>query len=146
MAKSYYSTVFKQSADQVWGVLRDFGNYTVWVEDVDEAYVEDGRSGGAVGAVRFVRMGDTRIRQKLRAHSDLQRSYTYELCEPYRLPVRNGEATIRVTPVTDSGQSFIEWWVTFDCAWDERDHWTEFFATSFAGWLTSLRKHMDRVT
>jgi hypothetical protein len=144
MAKSYYSTVFEQSADQVWSVLRDFGNYTVWVDGVDEAYVEEGKPGDAVGAVRFVRIGDTRIRQRLRAHSDVERCYTYELCQPYRVPVRNGLATIRVTPVTDTGQSFIEWWVTFDCAEAECDHWTEFFVTSFAGWLASLRRHMDR--
>ena len=27
MAKSYYSTVFDQSADAVWNVIRDFNNY-----------------------------------------------------------------------------------------------------------------------
>jgi Polyketide cyclase / dehydrase and lipid transport len=144
MAKSYYSTVFNQSADIVWSVLRDFGNYTVWAEGVDEAYVEGGKSGDAVGAVRFVRVGETRIRQKLRAHSDVERCYTYELCEPYRFPVRNGLATIRVTPVTDTGQSFIEWWVIFDCAEHEYDHWVEFFATSFARWLASLRRQLDK--
>ena len=33
MAKAYYSATFAQSAAQVWAVVRDFGNYTVWVEE-----------------------------------------------------------------------------------------------------------------
>jgi hypothetical protein len=144
MAKSYYSTVFEQSADRIWSVLRDFGNYTVWVDGVDEAYIEEGKSGDAVGAIRFIRMGDARSRQKLRAHSDIERCYTYELCEPHRFPIRNALATIRVSPITDTSRSFVEWWLTFDCVEHEYDHWTAFFATSFAGWLESLRGHLDK--
>ena len=29
MASSYYSTIFDQSADEVWNVIRDFNNYPV---------------------------------------------------------------------------------------------------------------------
>lgn len=32
MTKVYYSTVFEQTADQVWAVIRDFNSYPVWVE------------------------------------------------------------------------------------------------------------------
>ena len=39
MAESYFSTVFEQTADQVWLVNRDFGNYSVWVDGVDESYI-----------------------------------------------------------------------------------------------------------
>jgi hypothetical protein len=45
MAKSYYSTVFAQTADQIWAVIRDFSNYTVWVEGVSETFIEEGKSG-----------------------------------------------------------------------------------------------------
>src|SRR5579871_3969474 len=64
MTKAYYSTVFDQSADQVWSVVRDFGDYGIWVQGVDESGVEDGKSGDAVGAIRYVRMGETQIRQR----------------------------------------------------------------------------------
>ena len=37
MAKSYYSTVFDQSADAVWNVIRDFNNYPVWVDGAGRA-------------------------------------------------------------------------------------------------------------
>jgi hypothetical protein len=142
VAKSYYSTVFDHSADAVWAVIRDFGAYTVWVDGVDEAYIEQGKAGDAVGAIRFVRMGDTRIRQRMLAHSDRDRFYTYEFCEPYRFPVRNFVATIRITPIIDGNRAFAGWWTTFDCAAEEYDHWTEFFASSFAKWLGSLRSRV----
>ena len=29
MTKAYYSTIFEQSADAVWSVIRDFNNYPV---------------------------------------------------------------------------------------------------------------------
>jgi hypothetical protein len=30
MARSYYSTIFEQSADEIWNVIRDFNSYPVW--------------------------------------------------------------------------------------------------------------------
>lgn len=139
MARAYYSTVFPQSADRVWAALRDFGNYRLWVDEVDESEVEDGRSGQEVGAVRRVRIGDTLIRQVLLAHSDIERSYSYAFCGTPRFPVRDYVATIRVNPVTEGGTAFVEWWALFDCAAEEREHWTRFFAEGFATWLGSLR-------
>jgi len=104
MAKSYHSTVFAQPADEIWAMLRDFGNYTVWVDGVDESRIEEGKSGDAVGAIRNVRMGETRVRQRLLAHSDVERFYTYAACEPFRFPVRDFTATIRVTPIVDGNR------------------------------------------
>ncbi len=142
MTKAYYSTVFDQSADQVWSVVRDFGDYGIWVQGVDESGVEDGKSGDAVGAIRYVRMGETQIRQRLLAHSDRERCYTYEFCPPARFPVHDYVATIRVSPVVDGGRAYVEWWATFDCAVEERAHWSKTFANSFAGWLGSLRARL----
>lgn len=144
MARAYYSTVFEQSADKVWTVIRDFNNYTVWVEGVAESNIENGKSGDVVGAIRNVRIGDTSIRQRLLAHSDLNRSQTYEFCDSIPYPVRNYEATLRVTPIIDGNRAFLEWWATFDCETSEYNYWTTFFASSFAKWLESLRTHLAR--
>ena len=143
MARAYYSTVFEHSAERVWSLLRDFGNYRIWVDEVDESGIEDGRPGDAVGAVRFVRMGETHIRQRLLAHSDLERCYSYAFVGVPRFPVRDFLATIRVTPVIDGGRSFVEWRAEFDCVAEEHEHWTGFFARSFAGWLGSLRRRLE---
>jgi hypothetical protein len=102
MARAYHSTVFDASADRVWSLVRDFGNYRLWVDGVDESGIEEGRAGDAVGAVRFVRIGETRIRQRLLAHSDLEHCYSYEFAGTPRFPLRGFLATIRVTPVVDA--------------------------------------------
>ena len=79
--KVSYSTVFEQTADQVWAVIRDFNSYPAWVASVTESHMEDGKSGDAVGAIRSFEEYGARIRQRLLAHSDLERSYIYESCE-----------------------------------------------------------------
>lgn len=142
MARSYYSTVFEQTADQAWAVIRDFGNYTVWVEEVSEVSIEEGKSGDAVGAIRRVRIDDTTICQKLLAHSDRDRFQTYAFCDPLPSQVRNYEATLRITPIIDGNRAFVEWWATFDCEASAYDHWTAYYTTSFAKWLGSLRNHL----
>lgn len=140
MAKSYYSTVFDQPVDSVWDLVRDFGSYRIWVPDA-EVFIEDGKSGDTVGAVRNVRMGELTVRQQLVAHSDVERSLSYTVLEPLRFPsVRNFLATIHLTPVVDGDRTFVEWWVVFDCPEQEYAHWTTQFAKLFAGWLTSLRE------
>jgi hypothetical protein len=54
VAKSYYSTVFDQSADSLWGVVRDFNAYPIWVDGAAESQIEGGNPGTTVGAVRSV--------------------------------------------------------------------------------------------
>ena len=71
--KISYSTVFEQTADQVWAVIRDFNSYPVWVASVTESHIEDGKAGDAVCAIRSFEEYGARIRQRLLAHSDLDR-------------------------------------------------------------------------
>ncbi len=106
--------------------------------------IEDGKASDQTGAVRRVIVGESVIRQKLLAHSDVDRSYTYSLCDPPPFPVRNYVATIRVTPIVETNKAFVEWWATFDCAADEYDRWTKFFENDgFAKWLAALRRFMQ---
>ncbi|HEX6444380.1 MAG TPA: SRPBCC family protein [Streptosporangiales bacterium] len=142
MAKTYYSTVFDTSADRVWSAIRAFDHYA-WAGTGTDARMEDGRPGDAVGGVRRVETGNGTIRQRLLAHSDVERSYSYEFCPPIPYPVSHYRATIRVTPVIDGDRAFVEWWATFDCAEGERNHWVGHFAhEGFARWLGGLRRHL----
>ncbi|GHO41851.1 SRPBCC family protein [Ktedonospora formicarum] len=144
MAKSYYSTVFEQTADHVWATIRDFGRYE-WASGVSKAYIENEKAGDAVGAIRNFRVGNLRERQRLLAHSDLDRSYTFEFCDQGSIQVSNYQATLRVTPIIDGNQAFVEWWATFDCEPTEVDHWTSYFANEgFPKWLGSLRAQLER--
>lgn len=144
MARSYYSMVLDHGAAEVWAVIRPFDHYA-WAGVLVETVIEDGKRGDQIGAVRRVAAGDKVTRQILLSHSDLDQSYTYALCDPAPFPVRNYTATIRVAPVSETNQAFVEWWATFDCAADEYDHWTKHFEQNgFALWLSALRDFMQR--
>ena len=142
MAKAYYSTVFEQSAQDIWEIIRDFNNYPVWVDGAGESRIEDGKSGDAVGGIRSVLYQGQRIRQRLLAQSDAERSQTYEFCEAPTLPVTGFRATLRVTPVVDGNRAFVEWWATFDCEALRLGEFTETLRIRFGNWLESLRRSM----
>ena len=142
MAQAYYSTMFTQSADDVWSVIRDFNNYPVWVDGAGESEIEGGRSGDAVGAIRNVLYQGRRIRQKLLALSDVERAQTYAFDGEAPMPVCDYRATLRVVPVIDGSRAFVEWSATFDCADSEHARWHAHFMASFRMWLEALREHL----
>jgi hypothetical protein len=142
MARSYYSIVLDHTADEVWAVIRPFDHYA-WAGVESRTVIEEGKAGDQVGAIRRVDLGDRVIRQRLLAHSDLDRSYTYALCDPPPYPVRDYTATIRIVPVVASGQAFVEWWASFDCAAEGLERWTRHFRDEgFARWLAALSRFL----
>ena len=143
MAKAYYSTVFEQPARDIWKIIRDFNNYPVWVAGAGESRIEGGKTGETVGAVRNVLYQGQRIRQRLLAQSDVERSQTYEFCDAPTLPITGFRATLRVTPVVDGDRAFVEWWATFDCEAPRLGEFTETLQVRFATWLQSLRESME---
>jgi hypothetical protein len=95
-----YSTIFEQPAAHVWSIIRDFGHYS-WAGVTGETGIEGSKSGDQVGCVRAVQLNDRLIRQRLLTLSDHEWWFSYELCEPAHLPLRDYIATLRVTPITD---------------------------------------------
>ena len=143
MTRAYYSTIFQQAAPEIWKIIRDFNNYPVWVGGAGESRIEDGKPGEAVGAVRDVLYEGRRIRQRLLALSDVERTQTYEFCGPPSLPMADFQATLRVTPVVDGGRAFVEWWAIFDCEPESREDIATTLSGWFAKWLESLRAHLE---
>ena len=97
MALSYASTVIDAPADAVWAKIRDFNGMPDWYPEViATSEIEDGKAGDQVGAIRSFTLGDgTHLREKLLAHSDEKRSYTYDF-QKTPFDVDNYNATIRV--------------------------------------------------
>src|SRR3954471_12507794 len=143
MARSYYSVVIEHPVERVWAVIRSFEQYA-WAGVVAQTVIEDGKAGDQVGAIRRITSGDRALRQQLLALSDVERSVTYALCEPSPYPVRGYLATLRLTPVVATRQTFAEWWATFDCELAELDRWTRYFERDgFAVWLAALGRAMS---
>ena len=73
----------------------------VWVDGAGESQIEESKNGQTIGAVRNILYDGRRIRQRLLAQSDLDRSQTYAFCGPPPAPLRDYQATLRVTPIVD---------------------------------------------
>lgn len=139
MAKAYYSTVFDNTVEEVWSKICDF-NDDRWSGEVTESSSENGKSGSTIGTIRFHKFGDKTARSDLRAYSATEHFFTYGFVGTPPSPVEDYQATLRVTPVVDGNQAFVEWWATFDCVASEREYWATFFAGSYSKWLSSLKQ------
>jgi hypothetical protein len=140
MAKSYYSTTYAQTADQVWSVIRDF-NGQQWAEGVGESHIKNRKENNAVGAVREIRYYDRPSRQRLTAHSDNDRCYTYESVEPLDT-LRFYRQTLRVAPIVDTNTAFVEWWADFEAPPAQEERWRKYLSGEFAKSLEKLRTYL----
>ena len=116
MIKVYVSSVIDVPADQVWAEIRDFNGLPKWTPFVAESRIEGGLAPDTVGCVRSFRLRDGgAIREQLLTLSDYDFQVSYSILES-PLGVDNYVATLKLTPVTDGGRTFAEWWAEFDCA------------------------------
>ncbi|GAB2664407.1 SRPBCC family protein [Saccharopolyspora gloriosae] len=137
MARSYASAVVPATADAVWELVRDFNGLPRWHPAIKTSEVEGGASPAEVGAVRRLTLADGGVvRERLVALDDAARAYTYDITEgPF--PVRSYRSTIRVLPITATGQAFVEWYSDYDADAGDEPNLDEVFATGVFG--TGLR-------
>lgn len=138
MMKVFYNSVFEHPADRVWAVIRDFNSYPVWVASVTESHIEGGKAGDAVGTIRSFEEYGVRIRQRLLAHSDLDRSYVYESCGTLGA-ITYYQGMARVMPIVDGDHALLEWSVTFDCPVEEQTNCVKGLEEAMPQWFKSLR-------
>ena len=136
----------------MWDTVRDFNSYPVWVDGVTESHIEEGLPGTTVGAVRDFVIGGAHIRQRLVAHSDVDRAFTFESGRLDGAGRRGGahsrflhayEGTLALRTVDDGDRCFAEWSTLYECPEDDEVFWTESWGAAVPSWLGSLRKHLD---
>lgn len=116
MAKVYVSAVLDASIDQAWGVLRDFNGLPDYHPFFATSYIEGGKPADQVGCVRNFKDHDGGvIREELLSLSDRDYLCCYRILEA-GLPVTDYVAQMRLYPVTQSNQTFGEWWAEFSVA------------------------------
>lgn len=114
MIKVYTSTVIEGPADAVWSRIRDFNGLPNWTPFVAESRIEGGQPADRIGCVRNFRLKDGGlIREQLLTLSDYDFQCTYSILES-PMGVSNYVATLKLTPVTDGGRTFAEWWAEFE--------------------------------
>jgi hypothetical protein len=150
MNKAYFSSTLNQSVDDVWALIRDFNNYPRYIDGVTESSIEDDRAGDEVGAIRRFCYGGTWLRQRLTAHSDAERSFSYAGMDPFPFPGATGavavpspvayEGTLRITPIVDGDKTFVEWFVNFDGPAQDASQWHQLLMPLIRDWVDSLRR------
>jgi hypothetical protein len=140
MNRAYYSTTFAQSANKVWSVIGDFNGFQ-WADGVGKSLIENQKRNNDVGAVRDFQYRGRSIRQRLLAHSNQDRSYSYESVEAMDT-LKSYRQTLRVAPIVDTNTAFLEWSTEFDAPEQESELWEQIFREECAKSLEKLRTYL----
>jgi hypothetical protein len=145
MAKVYVSNVVAAPVGAVWAVVRNFNGLADWTGFVVESRIEQNFPADRVGCVRNFRLKDGgRIRERLLALSDYEMSCVYSILES-PMGVENYVATLRLIPVTDGDQTFVEWSAEFEAAPDREDKLVEDIGRDvFGSALAALKARFAR--
>jgi polyketide cyclase/dehydrase/lipid transport protein len=113
--KIYTSSVVEAPADRLWAAIRDFNGLPKWHPLIRDSRIEGNLPADRVGCIRNFNLKDGgNIREQLVTLSDYDYSCTYTILES-PMGVSNYVATLKLTPITDGGRSFVEWSAEFDC-------------------------------
>lgn len=111
MSEVKVSDEIQASADAVWELVRDFGGIMKWSAGGIEGVEVEGEG---VGAVRTLRLpGGASLQERLEAHDDAARSFSYSFVGKLLLPAENYYATLTVVPV-GADKCRVDWGSTFE--------------------------------
>lgn len=134
----FRSMIIDDRIDRVWSAVRAFDGVAGWNPGVDRADLENGAP-TAIGTIRALHIPDGSVfRETLLAHSDVERSYTYDILDS-PLPVTGYVSTHRFLPITYTGQTLGIWESHFDCAPEDRAEMEKIVGdTIYIGGMTGL--------
>ncbi len=149
MAKAYASAIIDAPIQAVWSVMRNFNGLPLWHPAIKDSTIDGGLDADVVGCVRAFHLQDgALVRERLLALDDQHHCFTYNF-EPDApaFPIENYIATVRLYPVTNGDQTFIEWEATFDEAPEDKGKYVDIVANGvFAGGLTALAAYIKANT
>jgi hypothetical protein len=141
MPRPYASGVVAAPADKVWAQVRAYDDLPAFLPAIGHSEIVEGVD-GQVGAVRRLTLasGGDPFDERLLHLDDADRSLTYTFTGANPFGVRRYVSTIRVSPVTDTGESFVEWWAEYDADAGEEEELNRVFAQDvYGGGIAGLR-------
>ena len=116
MARVYISAVIDAPIEDAWAVLRDFNALPRYHRFFARSEIEDGLPADQIGCVRNFHTHDGgHIREQLLTLSDREHRCCYCILEA-TLPVQNYVSEMTLKPITETGETFGEWWAEYDVA------------------------------
>lgn len=142
MTRTYVSTLIPHPAERVWAIVKDFSEYR-WGAGVGEARIENEFDSNTPGAIRSFAYYGRPSRQRLVAYSADERMQSWESVEAFDPTLKYYKATLRITPVTTSDGSFVEWWSDFDASPDAALEWRNMQQREFVKSLARLESTVN---
>ena len=142
MTRTYVSTVIPHTANAVWAMVKDFNEYR-WGEGVGEARVENKVDPNTPGAIRSFAYYGQPSHQRLLDYSASERMQSWESVQAFDATLSYYKATLRITPVTTSDSSFVEWWSDFEATPEATHQWQSMQQREFAKSLSRLARLLD---
>jgi len=142
MPRPYASGVVAAPVDKVWAQVRAYNDLPTFLPAIGHSEIVEGVD-GQVGAVRRLTLADggDPFDERLLALDDPTRTLTYTFVGANPFGVRRYVSTVRVSPVTDTGQAFIEWSAEYDADAGEEEALDRTFAQDvFGSGIAGLQK------
>ncbi|KAL9656221.1 hypothetical protein ABK040_007837 [Willaertia magna] len=140
LLRFYESGVVSGSLDEVWKIVGSFNNLPAWHSEIKGSIIEDNQSDNKIGCIRNLTLtqGGESVREKLLAFDELNHSYTYTILSG--LPFENYISTLRLLPITESNQTFVDWKTEFYCIPEEKEQCTAIAKGVYTSGIASLKK------
>ncbi len=142
MPRPYASGVVDAPVDKVWAQVRAYNDLPAFLPAIGHSEIVEGVD-GQVGAVRRLTLADggDPFDERLLVLDDPGGTFTYTFTGANPFGVRRYVCTVRVSPVTDSGRSFVEWWAEYDADADQEEELNRTFAQDvFGAGIAGLQK------
>jgi len=138
MGKCYNSVVIDASVDKVWQIINNFHDLSWGDKVVTKVDIVGDVSGTKVGAKRIL---NGAFHETLLSIDNDNLSFTYSIDDGpdpvAKEAVTNYVGRVSLSPVTDSGKTFIEWVSTYES--DDDGAVGDFCNPIYAGLLESLK-------
>lgn len=146
MPAVYVSALIPAPVERVWEIVRDFNGLPGWHPLVVESRIEAAQPADQIGCVRNFRLQDGGVfRERLLGLCDRSHMCRYSIIEG-PLPVTGYVASMRLLPVTDGAQCFVEWRADFNCPESERERLIKSIGSDvFDGGLRGLQQQFGSV-
>lgn len=144
MPRPYTSGIVDAAPEQVWQLAREFNGLPGWMPAVAGSTLTTGAE-GQVGAVRHLTLADGgEFDEELLALDNEARTLTYRIVGENPFGVRRYVATLRLAPLTMTGQTFVEWWSEYDADAGQEAELTQVFRTAiYEAGILALQKRFS---
>ena len=131
------SQVIPGPVDEVWERVREFDSIDGWHPVIADCTIDGGGSPVQVGVIRDFTAGDRTVRERLVAHSDVDRYYQYTMESDGGAKV-DYLSELRVDPITESDRTLATWTAHYDVEGGDAAAEAEHLNKVFSGGLNTL--------